>query len=331
MKLYSAIHDHDFSENTCFLCGAILTSSNRADEHVISKWVQGRYDLWDQKIALLNGTLIPYRQLTIPCCSECNTKKLSQVEDRVRSAIENGYEAVAKLDSETLFIWLGKMFYGMLYRELFLTMDRSSTDSVQIVSQDDMETFQMHHYFIQCCRVPMEFVCSDGEFPWTIYVFQLQELDDRRAGWDFRDDINNRTLFVRLGSVGMLAAFDCGAISVDAGNTFSQFSKYLLHPLQFEELGARFFYMASRLNRSPKIIIGESDSKLKVMLMPMAGLSMEPVFNKWEPKNYVQFLSYFTQGPVEQIHPSDGSIMTWLRQQDSDEFMHLDIKKTPYR
>lgn len=331
MKLYSAIESHDFSENTCFLCGVSLTSTNRANEHVIPKWVQTKFALWDQKIALLNGTLIPYRQLTIPCCSDCNTNKLSQVEDRVRTAIEDGFEAVTKLDSRTLFIWLGKMYFGMLYRELFLPSDRSNRHSAPIVSPEHMEAFQMHHYFLQSCRVPMEFMSADAAHPWTIYVFQIQELDNQKMGWDFRDDIHYDTLFIRLGGVGILAAFDCGAISVDAGTSFSRYSKFHLHPLQFEELGAAFFYKASLFNRTPKFVMAENENTFQVSVMPMSGLSGKPVFDEWNLDAYAQVLSFFTGVPVEQLHPAPDKIMTWLKKQDSDEFMFIDITKSPYR
>ena len=325
MNIFSAVTNHDFSDNTCFLCGASLTSNNRSDEHVFPKWLQSRYDLWNEKISLLNGTLIPYRQLTIPCCSDCNNNKLSQIEAKVQSAIENGYTAVKSLDSKTLFIWLGKIFYGMLYRELFLPLNRSSPSSNNIISPEDMERFQMHHYFLQSCRVPMQFRSFDAVHPWTIYVFQLQDGENYATSWDFRDDIINETICIKLVNIGMLAAFDCGAIFVDAGDKFSKYSNYSLHPLQFYELGAAFFYKASLLNRVPKFIISEAPNQFIVTIMPMAGMSEKPVFDEWMISDYAQHLSAFTQCPVEELHPSPEKITTWLRKQNSDEFMHIDL------
>ena len=58
----------EFGMNTCFLCRCELTRQNRTDEHVIPKWVQRRFDLWNETLEMLNGTTIPYRQLIIPCC-----------------------------------------------------------------------------------------------------------------------------------------------------------------------------------------------------------------------------------------------------------------------
>jgi hypothetical protein len=53
--------------NRCFLCGSHLGEA-RTQEHIFPKWLQRRYDLLDQRIDLLNGTGIPYRQMKVPCC-----------------------------------------------------------------------------------------------------------------------------------------------------------------------------------------------------------------------------------------------------------------------
>ena len=106
-----------FGPSTCFLCSALLRSKNRSDEHVFPKWLQKRFNLWDQRLDLINLTGIPYRQLTIPCCKTCNNIHLSKIEDIMRSAVEAGPSAVADLPSATVYMWLSKIFYGVLYRE----------------------------------------------------------------------------------------------------------------------------------------------------------------------------------------------------------------------
>jgi len=66
---------------------------------------------------------------------ECNTLHLRPIEDRVNAAILKGYKGVANLDPVTLFLWLGKIFYGLLYKELFLVRDRKSGRSAPIVNK----------------------------------------------------------------------------------------------------------------------------------------------------------------------------------------------------
>src|ERR1700688_551596 len=78
--LSSLVRRRRFGRTICFLCGRGLTPKNRSDEHVIPKWAQNRFSLWNQKMMLLNETHIRYRSLTIPCCCEYNTVHLHPSE-----------------------------------------------------------------------------------------------------------------------------------------------------------------------------------------------------------------------------------------------------------
>jgi hypothetical protein len=322
--------EHKLSDSVCFLCGCDLNSENRSDEHVVPRWVQDRFNLWNQRLTLLNGTTIAYRQLKIPCCCVCNNEALSRVENEVRQAVELGVEAVSDLDSRTLFVWLGKIFFGLLYRELFLRADLTRPDSAPIVTADQLSSYQMHHYFLQSCRVPMEFDSMDAERPWTIYVFNLQSFNRNPYDWDIKDDVNYATLSLRMGQLGFLAAFDGGAIALDSGESFSRFNEHPLHPVQFDELTAAFFYKASLFTRTPKFIVAESPGSYRVTLMPIAGLSTKPVFGEWQPENFAQVFSFFSGIPLEKIYPEQGRMLTLLRDADG-EFCHIDLREHPYR
>jgi hypothetical protein len=78
--------------------------------------LQKRFTLWDHRITLTNGTDIQYKNLTVPCCLDCNGKYLSGIEKAVEAATLKGYDAVAALDPMTLYLWLGKILYGIFYR-----------------------------------------------------------------------------------------------------------------------------------------------------------------------------------------------------------------------
>ena len=54
------------------------------EEHVIPKWLQKHFDLFDQRLALWNGTTIPYRQTVVPACLACNRDRFAPLEKRVR-------------------------------------------------------------------------------------------------------------------------------------------------------------------------------------------------------------------------------------------------------
>ena len=64
-------------------------------------------------------------------------------------------EPVAALDPLTVFLWLGKIFYGLLYKEMFLARDRKSGRRAPIMNRRDLKTFALHHLFLQAARLPL--------------------------------------------------------------------------------------------------------------------------------------------------------------------------------
>ncbi len=150
--LIENLYKRSFERDNCFLCGISLQKAESSSEHVIPKWAQNRYDLWNQKLFLLNKTLIPYRQLTIPCCAECNKYRLQPIEISISSATLSGPEAVRKLGEKVLFLWLGKIFYGILYKELFLFFERKSSDGITIINPYLLQKYKSHLFFLQQAR-----------------------------------------------------------------------------------------------------------------------------------------------------------------------------------
>ena len=70
-----------FEIGKCFACGG--KADDGVGEHVIPRWVQRRFDLSSKLLTLINGTRIPYRQLTVPCCLSCNNGFLREIENGV--------------------------------------------------------------------------------------------------------------------------------------------------------------------------------------------------------------------------------------------------------
>jgi len=308
--LFHAVERRRFGRSTCFLCGRRLTLENGTDEHVFPKWLQHRFSLWNQRLTLLNGTEIAYRSLTIPCCLDCNGKHLSLIEKEVEAATLKGYKAVAALGPMTLFLWLGKIFYGLLYKELFLVRDRKSGSKTKITDKNLLKTFSLHHLFLQAARLPFRFETGT---PASIFVFKIKPPDDKKLHWDFRDSLHMKTLAVRIGEVGVLAALQDGGAQRDSKDVFwRRFQKYKLHPLQFTELSAAFFYSASLVNRVPKFMLFESPDYVQVVQNPLQGMSKKPIFDDWNQPDFAKLLSLMTGLPFDQVFTPPKSVMTWL-------------------
>jgi len=324
--LFHAVERRRFGRCICFLCGRRLTNANRTDEHVIPKWLQGRFSLWNQKINLLNGTQIPYKSLKIPCCSVCNRKHLHPLEDEVCAATLAGHEAVESLLPTSLFLWLGKIFYGLLYKEIFLARDRKSGKKAPIVSKENLKAFGLHHLFLQATRTPVRFLPS---IPASIFIFQIDAPHDVRLQWDYRDSFIGMTLCCRIGSVGILAALQDGGAQRDCYSNFWQpYQELQLQPIHFTELMAVFNYTASLCNRVPKFMLAEHRKQpIHVMLSSLQGLSAKPIFDEWKEEHFAHFLSIAVGLPLDQVHPAPNQVMTWLH--DSRGRIHLQRDGNP--
>ena len=326
-RLFDAIGAQRLGRKLCFLCGRRLTSSNRSDEHVFPKWLQRRYQLWDQQLTLLNGSHLRYRSLTIPCCRTCNNRHLSPIERVIERAVQNGPSAVRRVSERTLFLWLGKILYGILYKEGLLRADIRDPRSRRLMPRRDLQLFRMHQYFLQGARVPMMF---SGFFPASIFVYRLQKPRDVRLQFDFRDHPPGLAIALRMGATGIVAALqDSGAQKALHSSYLDRFRTYPLHPLQFSELVASFFYKAALFNRTPKYVVTESAKKLNVMQLPLQGLSTKPVFDEWDHATYAHVLAFHTRTPVAEIFEPPDRVMTSLSGPDGNP-RFLDLRNNPW-
>jgi hypothetical protein len=179
----------------------------------------------------------------------------------------------------------------------------------------------------------MNFQCFDASFPASVFAFKLQEPKTPAAKFDFKDDINLQTIYLRLGPIGILGAFDAGAQAAEWKRLYRKYSRYRLHPLQFEELGAAIFCKASLFDRVPKLVMsGDSRRGYHVMIMPLQGMSQKPVFRQWDGALFARYLSYFTGMPVEHLNPDRGNrVMTFLSGPGSRRFKAMKLSLLPWR
>lgn len=248
--------DLQTDEDNCFLCGT--RSKPITQEHVFPKWLQNRYGLWNQTLNLLNETTIQYRNLQIPCCSTCNHEDLSRLENTISSAISSGFEAVATLDKRQLYLWAGKLYFGVLRKEITLLQQRSDPRSGNILPEESLRHFSELHLFLQGIRGKHKFC---GETPYSVLLCNLHDVGPPR-NYSFRDNLFHMIVGIRLGEVGIIVALE------DAGLTERSFGRYVdavagrkLHPVQFEEMYAKVLYQVSLIEGGVTYITSKSDSE----------------------------------------------------------------------
>lgn len=323
--IFKVIEEHTFTADKCFLCGCQLTPQTRTEEHVIPKWLQHAFKLWDQKVTLLNGTLLPYRRLTIPCCFTCNNNHLEPFENTIKKAFQSGLKAFKQLDKETLFYWLGKIYFGLMYRELFLPVDRSDPQGDTITNPEYVGSFYNHLLFLQGIRKKHQF---SGFFPASMYFFPTQQPADIQDQFDLIDSHNALFISMRLGEVGVICALqDCGA-TLQLDNTLDQHRDIVLHPLQFRELTAKILYKVLLMNRTPTFISHQQDELVQTHLTNLQGLSNKPIFDDWDNDAYSKILSVITGVPLSVCQPEKGKVWTWLMDTEGKSIF-IDVNERP--
>ena len=313
------IRQRRFGPSICFLCGRQMRGSNYTDEHVFPKWLQKRFQLWNQNLILLNGTKIRYRQLKIPCCKSCNNNHLSGIENRLLKALENGPSAVRNLPELDLYLWIGKIYFGIHYKEYLLTHDRSKLKSKSIISRDFLSEFDLHHVYLQAARVPIEFHGRPG----SVFLFKLQMHRDIKYQFSYWDSLY-KIAICRIGNVGIMAVFDDGGIIKDLMEpAFNKYYSKALHPLQFDELTAGIIYNVSRMQRTAASVTMESSDKV-VSITRVPGFSLKPWFGPWVNEDYAKILGFMLKLPVELVFRPPDELYTILRNKDGD-FCKMDV------
>lgn len=110
-------------QSQCVLCEKAATTK----EHIIPKWIQKAFDLSTLKLRLWNGTFIPYNQVVIPLCQNCNGEILSRLENRIQNgtASPNDY-----------FLWALKIRFCLSIKDRTLFLDRSNPAAGPLLPED---------------------------------------------------------------------------------------------------------------------------------------------------------------------------------------------------
>jgi hypothetical protein len=161
---------------------------------------------------------------------------------------------------------------------------------------------------LQAARRPFEF---KPDIPASIFVFKTKSPKSVRARAAFNDGLEAMTISVRLGDVGILAALQDGGAQPTMACALEKYQQVALHPIQFANLTAMFFYKALLVTRVPKFMTFEQDGKVTVVQMPLGGFSRKPLFDDWDWNFYARVLAQYTDLPVEELLRPDG-VWTWL-------------------
>ncbi|MBP3840263.1 MAG: hypothetical protein J6D35_04810, partial [Chryseobacterium sp.] len=168
LTLFNPFEDLIFGEQFCFLTGELTTEKMT----VFPEWLMQHFKFDTDRIEMMDKSkTYVYADLHLPCTPRVK-KAFEELDVKIKEAYDKGYEGMSALDEQLLFLWTGRMVYGLLYYEMqyesnrMLKMGRDFNLSPML-----RERFGNFHLMLQSIVEPVAFV---GKKPWSIAVFPLK-------------------------------------------------------------------------------------------------------------------------------------------------------------
>lgn len=287
ISLYNPFNDFRFDNNICFLSGQPLQSADERIQ-VFPHWLMRKFDLEDKPFKLLDESFLTYKGLQLPCAAAV-AEQITQLDEKVEAAFGRGYGAVKELGDLAVFQWVTKTVYGVVFNEVQAGIRQQVRNGEPMnFSQVLAHKFRNLHLMLQSLIVPMQF---DGAAPFTIVI---SPVDNSEQTFSYRDEINTLVYSLRMNDFGIIVCLqDNGTNGIYHTEWLEKIKGQVLHPIQFEELCARFFYSAYLFNRLPEYTVLPTDEMVYVEPMPLTDMSMKPIFDQWQVKTYGQVLENF--------------------------------------
>ncbi|TGE27466.1 hypothetical protein [Hymenobacter metallicola] len=286
LSLYDPFTGMRFAQH-CFLCGTPTPQPSNS-VLVFAEWLLERYQLADLQIKLLDQSVLAYPELRMPCCAECQQQHVEPLEQTVARAVQAGPQALRALDEKTLFLWLGKMFYGVMLLEILNELDPLVKPLYPLAENTQLlRKLQCFFQVFQALRVPIVY---EDFTPASIFVLETAPLEDT-IPFEYDDDLSTMAFSIKLDETVLISCLiDNGILRQAMGRVYRD-AQRPLHPVQVAEFKARVYYGAYLLNVVPDYFprpVQPGDTHL-VFDTLIDDVTRE-IFNPWENSAYGQSL-----------------------------------------
>ncbi|MBU3073868.1 hypothetical protein [Clostridium estertheticum] len=233
--------------NRCIMCREELSDESRTEEHIYPKWLQNRFNLWNQKIILPNGSATYYRQFTVPCCKQCNGETMSEWEKKIQYAVEKGYNEFIKLDEEIVVWWLLKIYYSKIVKESLFKENIKDPKSRKMITDEFLAKYNGIYFYM--CELLKGVKFNDPK-PYELYLFQSNGTND----FDYIDDISRQVLYMQLNDILIVCVFDSFKFfNMQYETEIKELRKLeRVYPLQAIELFIKIVYFKSHYSYKTK-------------------------------------------------------------------------------
>ncbi len=285
LPYFNPFQDLIFDDQFCFLTGDLTTEKMS----VFPDWLMEHFKFGKDKIEMMDKSKsYHYEDLQLPCSPRVK-KAFEELEEKVQTAYQKGFEGMSELDEHSIFLWSGRMVYGMLYHEMRYESERNLRIRENFdLSETLRERFGNFHLMLQSIVEPISFV---GQKPWTIALFPLKYSSDI---FSYRDDTVNLLFQFGVNRFGFIACLqDNGVIGEKEKGILEKMKGHVLHPIQFEELFARFHYSDYILQYKPEFKIEITNSEITIEAIPILATEKRSVFGLWDEEIFAQLLTNY--------------------------------------
>lgn len=316
MQLYQPFTQFTFDNKHCFLSGDKIIDTQKIT--VFPQWLIQQYNLLERPFKMLDERMLSYADIQIPVCAT-TLSCLDALENKMETALKQGYDGLKAMPEMLLFQWAGKIVYGIIFNELqaAIKQNHASADGFNM-SQGLIHKFAHLHTMLQSIIQPVTF---EDFTPWSIFLYRVENPANE---FTYRDEINTLTFSLRMNDFGLVINLqDNGLNHLYHQAVLDKIKGKTLHPIQFEELSARIFYSAYLFNRLPQYHIIPTATQVFIGAMPVRGMSNKPIFDDWQAKTYAQVLENFwkrwqilllqiiknPQQPISYLFDADGDFV----------------------
>lgn len=328
IQLYNPFETMHFGMQTCFLTGKPLEATTE-ETSIFPEWVMNRYQLTDQTFKMLDeGTRVPYKHLKVPFAKDV-VEQMNALEDEIEKAFSAGYEEVVKIPEERLFQWMAKLMLGVLFEDLRIAQTKlAAQDDTLRLSGFLKARFQKLHSMLQSLVVPMEF---KGLKPWSIRIFKVKYSKDL---FNYKDETNNLNFSLSMNNFGIVACLqDNGEVGKKFDDLTNRIGDQTLHPIQFEELCAKFIYANYLLTSFASYDVTFEEDKVTIESLPLVAKPNTDLYDYWDDNMYGQVLANYWKPwglTMKEIIQFPNPPISFIESDYSDEIIELEKINQPY-
>lgn len=308
-----------FQPDVCFLTGRELGIGQKKFVPVFPEWLIKRYHLEEAQLTMLNWNKMKYGDMMLPASDEV-VVAINRLDDATQKAFEQGYEAVNALPELTIFQWMARIMYGVLFQDLNYTIVqrelKGQSFKLSLVMQ---RKFKNLLFMLQSLIRPVVF---EAFTPWSMKCCRVNVSKDVL---NYKDETHKLNFCLGMNGFGIVACLqDNGEIAEFHKDILRKIGDNILHPAQFEELYGRFMYANYTLRETPDYELSEEKENALVFRLPQEANKNVPKFAKWDDKIFAQVLTNMWDPwgiPIQKIYTFPNSPISYLIDEFTQELI----------